>query len=447
MKKFTASPYGAVMAGLLGVAVLAGCKKPDTEIGLEYAEDDLLGLYQTDTLALNFETVREDSLETSHLSTAVLGNMEHPFFGMHQAGFAAQLRLSAPDIDFGSNPQVDSIYVSLRYTGDRYGHLSPQYIHVRELADSLTLDSNYFSNRNFQTTGEELEDLAYQPVVLNPTQDLYINDDTIAPEVRIYLSDAFGQRLLEAGADVFASNQAWSDYFKGLFIEPAEGSFGSGAVGIDLVSGASRMRLHYHNDADSAEVFDFNITALSPRSNVFAHQWYPPFQALDEQFITAVSGSVVAGVFSGAGLKTRITFPTLEAWNAERGSNRAVHKAELWLPVDPQYNDPRYPIPAQLFVLTENESGLPISTPDQTSIGLTINGNFDVAQQSYRFNISQTLQQMLNGTFPSDQLFIVASRAGISLQGVVLNGPEAVPSAGDTSAWKPNARLVLTWSE
>ena len=54
-------------------------QKPTTDIGLEFAQEDLLGLHQTDTLALTFETVREDSLETSHLSTAVLGNMEHPF--------------------------------------------------------------------------------------------------------------------------------------------------------------------------------------------------------------------------------------------------------------------------------------------------------------------------------------------------------------------------------
>jgi len=447
MIKFTASQYGAVVAMLMGIAVLAGCKKPDTEIGLEYAEDDLLGLNQTDTIALYFETIREDSLETSHLSTAVLGNMEHPFFGMHQAGFAAQLRLSAPDIDFGENAMVDSVYITLRYTGDQYGMLSPQNLHVFELADSLTLDSNYFSNKTFATTGEPLEDYEFQPVVLNPSETLYFGEDTVGPEVRIYLTDDFGQRLLDAESEVYASNQSWSEYFKGLMILPDANGPGQGAVGIDLVSGVSRMRLHYHNDTDSAAVFDYSINALSPRSNVFAHQWYPPFQALDEAYITALDGSQKAGVFSGAGLKTRLTFPGLVDWNAERGPNRAVHKAELWLPVDPAYNNPRYPIPTQLFILSENEDGEPISTPDQTSIGLTINGNFDAANSAYRFNISQTFQQMLNGSFPSDKLYVVASRAGISLQGVVLNGPDVEPASSDTTGWKPNARIVVTWSE
>ena len=54
---------------------------------------------------------------------------------------------------------------------------------------------------------------------------------------------------------------------------------------------------------------------------------------------------------------------------------------------------------------------------------------------------------MLNGTYESDKLFVVSSRAGISLQGVVLNGPAVPPIEGDTTGWKSNARLVITWSE
>ncbi len=447
MIKITASQYGTVAASILGFAVLTGCKKPATEIGLDFAQEDLLGLNQTDTLALTFETIREDSLETSHLSTAVLGHMEHPFFGMHQASFATQLRLSAPDIDFGANPIVDSIYLSLNYTGDRYGMLSPQYISVEQMVDTLTLDSSYHSNQSVVTTGLNLADPNFQPVILNPSEDFYPAGDTVSPEVRIFLKNEFGQSLLEAPSSVYDSNQAWREYFPGLLVAPDPNGTGQGAVGIDLTSGLSRIRMHYHNDADSSAIYDFIINGLSPRNNLFAHEWHPPFQALNEPFIDALNGSVQAGVFTGSGLKVRIQFPTLADWESDLEPNRTVHKAELWLPVDPSYNNPRYPIPSQLFILSENEAGEPVSTPDQTSIGVAINGNYDDAQQAYRFNISQTFQQMLNGTYESDKLYVVSSRAGISLQGVILNGPEVELLEGDTSAWKPNARIVVTWSE
>ena len=447
MIKITASHYGAVVASILGFAVLTGCKKPTTDIGLDFAQEDLLGLHQTDTLALSLETVREDSLETSHLSTAVLGKMEHPFFGLHYASFIAQLRLSAPDIDFGPNPVVDSIYLSLNYTGDRYGQLGPQYIRVEQLVDTLSLGSDYYSNQIISTTQVNLADPAFQPVILNPRENLFIAGDTVAPEVRVYLDNAFGQSLLEANSSIYDSNQAWREYFPGLLIAPDPNGPGQGAVGIDVLTGLSRMRLHYHSDTDSSETYDFSINALSPRINLFTHQWHPPFQALDEAYITTLDGSLQTGVFSGAGLKTRVQFPGLNSWESERAENRAVHKAELWLPVDPYYNDPRYPIPSQLFILSENEEGEAVPTPDQTSIGLAINGNYDSAEKAYRFNISQTFQQMLNGTYESDKLYVVSSRAGVSLQGVVLNGPAVQPLDGDTTGWKPNARLVVTWSE
>lgn len=450
MLKFIAGTHAAVWATIGGIAILAGCKRPDTEVGIDYAQEDLLTIQQTDTIAIEFATVREDSLETGGgpaggLSTAVLGNMEHPQFGMHQGGFVTQLRLIEPDFDFGESPTIDSVYLSLRYTGAAYGMLIPQNIHVFELADTLSSDSGYYSNQIFTHLDEALVDPAHQPVDLNPGREIYFGDDTLAPQARIYLSNAFGQRLLDAGSGVYDSNQSWNEYFAGIKVVPDASMGGSGAVGIDISSGISKMTLHFHNTTDTT-VFEFNISALCIRNNLFSHQWYQPFQALDEPIIESVPGSGVAGVFSGAGLKTRIRFPELDAWEDERDDDRTIHKAELFLPVAPENNDARYPIPNDLFILTENENGDAVPTPDENSIGLNINGNYDAIEQAYRFNISQTFQQLLNGTLASEDFYIVASRGGISLAGVRLNGPQAL-SEGDTADVNRKARIVVTWSE
>ena len=450
MLKLIAGTHAAVWASIGGIAILAGCKRPDTEVGIDYAQEDLLILQQTDTILIDFATVREDSLETGGgpaggLSTAVLGNMEHPQFGMHQGGFVTQLRLIEPDFDFGESPVIDSIYLSLRYTGATYGVLVPQNINVFELADTLSADSEYYSNQGFPHLDEALADPTRQPIDLNPGREIYFGDDTLAPQARIYLTNAFGQRLLDAGSDVYDSNQSWNEYFAGIKVVPDASMGGSGAVGIDISSGISKMTLHFHNTTDTT-VFEFNISTLCIRNNLFSHQWYPPFQALDEPIIESVPGSEVAGVFSGAGLKTRIRFPELDAWEDERDDDRTIHKAELFLPVAPENNDSRYPIPNDLFILTENENGDAISTPDENSIGLNINGNYDDIEQAYRFNISQTFQRLLNGTLASEDFYIVASRGGISLAGVRLNGPQAL-SESDTTNVNRKARIVVTWSE
>ena len=441
MLKLRAGILATVMACLFGLATLNSCKRPETEIGLGYAESDLLGLSQTDTLTLRCRTVREDSLQSNNLSTAVLGRMFHPDFGWHTAGFVTQFRLSAPDIDFGTNPLVDSIYLSLRYTGDSYGELSPQTIEVYELEDSVLYDSTYYSNHVFSLSLENLVDPFLQPVPLNPNQTLYFGNDTVNPEARIYLNDTFGQKLLEAGSDVYDSNDSWNSFFRGLSISPDPSMGGEGAVGIDLISGLSTMRLHYHNEEDTL-FYDYIINPLSARSNLFSHEWQGDFQALSEPFIDEVDKPLL-GVFSGAGLKTQISLPTLSQWRDTIGPNSAIHKAELWLPVAPEHNNPRYSIPNQLFILTENAAGEAISTPDQSSIGLNINGNYDSEEQAYRFNISQTVQRMLNEELDSELLNVVSSRAGISFQGVAIEGPQSLSS----DSISRNARLVVTWSD
>ena len=62
MLKFIAGTHAAVWATIGGIAILAGCKRPDTEVGIDYAQEDLLILQQTDTILIDFATVREDSL-------------------------------------------------------------------------------------------------------------------------------------------------------------------------------------------------------------------------------------------------------------------------------------------------------------------------------------------------------------------------------------------------
>lgn len=429
------------MACIVGLATLDSCKRPETEVGLGYADTDLLGLHQTDTLTLRCRTIREDSLQTGRLSTGVLGRMFHPNFGWHTAGFVTQFRLSAPENDFGTNPQVDSVYLSLRYTGDSYGALSPQFIEVYELEDSLQFDSTYYSNRSFAHSAENLADFSFQPIPLNPSQPVYIGNDTIGPEARIYLRNDFGQTLLDAGPDVYDSNESWNTFFPGIHVSPDPTMGGEGAVGIDLISGLSVMRIHYHNDTDTL-FYDYIINPLSARANLFSHEWSSDFQALSEPFVEEVNRPLL-GVFSGAGLKTKITLPYFSDWKEAIGLNSAIHKAELWLPVAPEHNNSRYAIPNQLVILTENESGQAITTPDESSIGLNINGNYDSESQAYRFNISQTMQRMLNGELSSDLFHIVATRAGISFQGVALQGP--LENAEDSIP--RNARIVLTWSD
>lgn len=441
MRKFCARQTSAALALIIGgLATFSSCTRPDTTIGLDLqSPGDLLTAYQTDTFELRLTALREDSLETDNLSTAVLGRMWHPLTGWHKGAFATQLRLSAPDVDFGTNPVIDSLYLSLHYTGAHYGQPAAQRINVFQLTEPVSLDSTYYSNRSWAVAETDLADPSFQPILLDPAANVYIGTDTLAPEVRIYLDEAWGQSLLEADASVYESNTSWTEFMPGLFVAPTATGPGDGAVGIDLAGGLSRLVMHYHNDEDTLQ-YAFNINALCGRANAFDHDWLGELSPYNHAEQGALEPNKGLHIFSAAGSKVLVEFPDL--LELREHPELAIHKAELWLPVSEETlrEQPRYPFQDQLFVLTEDAEGNPVSTPDQNSIGLNINGYYDADTLAYRFNLSQTVQQMLNGTREGDPLYLVSSRSGISFQGVKLNGPDA------SEATLRNARLVLTFS-
>jgi hypothetical protein len=428
--------------------IFIGCKKPDSSIGLGLQpQSDMFGLFHSDTLTLDMVTVREDSLATARLSTAVLGRVFTPRIGWTTAGFATQLRLSATGIDFGDNPLVDSMFLSLRFTGDTYGQLSDQSMLVHQLADSLSYDSSYYSNFSPEITHDVLNDVYQGQVSINPSQDLIIGEDTIVSQIRLNMNPTLGQTILDQDTSVFQDNDSWLNFFPGIVVSTL--GDGVGATGIDISSGLSLLRLHYHNDTDTS-FYDFIISPLSARVNMFRQDYVGDLSYLNTppSDTAFVSGNKSLYVMSGSGLKIQLRIPFLNSITDSLGNERAVQKAELILPIDESFFDSRYPPHEQLFILTENSEGVSVSTPDQVSLGINIDGYYNYSTKEYHFNISRTIQQLLNreaeigyGNFspedPVPPLYIVSSKAGISIQGAVIRGTDV-----DVN----HARLVLTCS-
>ena len=436
----------ALAFSLFTVTVLCGCRKPDSSIGLgNLPDDDLLSLTIIDTLAVELSTVRDDSLSTENQSVAVLGRVFHPRIGDTYAGFATQLRLSAPNINFGSNPVADSIYLSLRYSGQGYGEYSDHMILVRELADTLYYDSTYYSSYEPETTHGDLTDPSNGPVSIKPIQDVITETDTTAAKLKVNLAVEFGQSLLDQDTSVYSSNDNWLEHFPGIVVRSVSGH---GATNFDISSGLSVMRLHYHNDVDTS-FYDFVLSPLSARVNLFSNNYV---SALDQLNVVETDSAYIPGdellyVMSAGGLKVKVEFPDLENLNLEDalGNRRSIQKAELILTHDDCYYDSRYPAPDFLSAGIGLESGF-IITPDHLS-SIGPGGSYNSSTKEYRINITRTIQHILNrdsgtgdyGVFSPDEdvppLYITTPNRDVSIQGVVLKGPGVNEN---------NARLVLT---
>jgi hypothetical protein len=428
---FRIHPTVCLVLGCL-IAFSWGCTKPETEIGLGLQPtSELLDAVVVDTVTVELATVLEDSLETDELSTGLIGEIFVPRFGLVRASLATQLRLSATDVNFGPNPVADSMFLQLRYTGDFYGRLSPERLSVQPLADSLSLDSTYYSNASFSTTGEEWIPAETGPLAFEPGRPTVVGSDTLAAQLRIPLRADVAQSILDLDTTTFDGNASWFSYMPGLLVQHAEG--GHGVAAFDISSGLSVMRLHYHNDNDTSS-YDFLVSPLSARVNLFENGLLGELGELQEdQGPDDLAGTERAYVLSASGCKVRLRFPHLSTFLDSAGHTPTVLKAELTLPVEEAFFDKPIPAQDQLFVLLEGTDGGFVQSPDQ-SAPISVGGFYNRSEKAYVFNLSSTVQALMKGQLDGRELYLVSSRAGISISSVVLAGTEA----------ENPARLTLT---
>lgn len=417
------------------IALFASCKKDQEELGIGLQPaDQLLQLYQTDTLTLIASTITEDSLRTDELSLSLIGNYLDPEMGRTRTSINTQLRLSTSEQDYGANPVVDSIVFTMAYTGTFYGSLGSQLYSVTEITEDLYLDSSYYSNRSFERSSTELVALGkgYKKFDFSGFVTL-ANGDSLPPHLRLRLSDEFGEYLMNLGTDAYSSNENFLASFKGLHVESL--SDDGGVTPLNLLSGNSRVRLYYHNDSDTTS-FDFSINNQSARTGEFAHDFMGPVMLLGDG--EDVDGSLTGYVQAGSSAKVKINLPTIMDLNEfDEFDGRTVNRAELVVPVQEGY-DGRYDRPSLLFLLTEGEDGNLVGLPDQLSSSVNIGGLYNNDRDAYVFNISRYVQNLLNGEQAASTLYLVSNNASVSVNRVLINGPEVLSD--------DKMRLILTFS-
>ena len=193
---------------------------------------------------------------------------------------------------------------------------------------------------------------------------------------------------------------------------------------MDINSGLSVMRLHYTN-SDGSAFYDFLISPLSARVNLFQHDFFGG--ALEELEGNAEldewPGDERAYIISASGSKVLIDFPHLDDFQQEDGSVPTVLKAELVVPLSAMATNKPVPTQDQLFVLMDGVEGDFVSTPDQNA-PIPVGGEKDEDRDAYVFNLTSTVQSMMKGDLQGRGLYLVSNRAGISVSRVELNGTD-----------------------
>ena len=433
---FSKSTYSQCVI-LLILSFIFACKDPAI-VGLQVQPaGDQLNVEHCDTITLFAYSVREDSIRTDETTSNLLGSSVDPVFGKCSASFYAQLRLSENNADFGENPVLDSITLSLPYKGIYGDSNALQTVKVYEMAEDIYKDSVYYSNSEFLTTGVPIASMTFVP---NIKDSVIVGADTLPPQLRIHLNPSVGQKFIDAsGSTSLSDNTNFLKFFKGIYVTTTYASGEGAIISLNLLNAQSKVTMYYKNDTDTL-TYNFVISEGSARIGHFNHARY---QYADTYLRSEIYGDTLKGdsilfLQSMAGLKIRILYPYIK--ELVKNGRIAINKADLIVTVDDNDMSLSDYQPPPKLILLEEKDGLIRYLLDQLEGATYFGGTYSSSKKEYKFNIARHIQQVVDGIKENLGLYLVdftVNRPNEAAR-VVLKGPKR--SIG-------NLRLQITYTK
>ena len=423
---------------LMFLLATTSCNEPSL-IGADVIDTDRPDVLSTDTLTLFSSSVKSDSIRTynglSLLPTYLCGILEDPIFGKSTSEINTQLRVagSSPDTTFFQNissglTQLDSVVFVLEYDQDQFfgNDATEQDVSVYLLGESMSNQETYYSNDNFLAG-----DLLVSGTI-NPSQFdslTVIGGDTLrAPLMRLVLDKAQAQAH-PLFSDILFKDFGSYQYYESdtsllQVLDGVKVLVENSTTDKDLMmafklstSSISGMFLHYHTPADTS-FYRFRFTSNGAQMASFEHDYTgSPVESFIDGIDDEIDGEEYIFVQGMQGLNGKIRIPYTSGLN-----NPIINQAQLKLTIATMVpNDVSYysenPL-EQLFLSKKNaDDELVIIADLSTAIEVgSLTGFFggnliektenNIVIHTYTMNISEHLQDLINGVETSDEIFI-----------------------------------------
>lgn len=454
LKSFTI-PSCLIMMFLL---VTTSCNDSSL-IGAEVVDPDRADVEFTDTLTLKATTIEGDPVETynslSLLGNYLCGTFDDPILGKSKAIINTQIRLSGiPDSATfaGISEEItvlDSVVFVLEYdTANFFGFSNTiQDVSISLLDEDMDNNETYTSDRSFAAASTPLFSKVVNPSQFDTTfAQINLSGDTVyAPQLRISLEQGdpllndplFTDYLFPSSSSVDPLQYYQNDTFllqvlKGFQIEVNEGtSTPNLMMSFNLSSPISGMYLYYSTPNDTL-FYRFSVNSSAARMVNFTHDYNNPNV---NSFIDDTNlGDSLVFLQGMSGLNAKFSIPYARDLN-----NVIVNQAQLELTVAtilPDDNSTYYLDPiTQLLLSKKDEDGDFVIISDleaALSLGnitgvfggdLTEENGNNVVLQKYTMNISDHLQDIIDGVESSDEIFVTALAKAQNAQRVILFGP------------------------
>ncbi len=404
--------------------IFYSCNKDADRIGIDLQpEGDNLVVLVSDTTSIYAYSVLVDSIRTDETAISLLGSYYDPVFGSSTASIYTQVRLTTSSVDFGENPVLGSIILAFEYTGEYYGDTTyTQNLKVFRMDETIYGDSSYYSNQNIAIT-EELASFNFQP---SPTDSVFVDTLKYKAQLRIPLTEEFGQSILDAPEDDLSSGDSFLEFLKGVYVTTEMMQMGGAILYFNLVSENSKMSIYYSNDEDDSLSYTFAISSGNARFMNFEHFNYE--NAESEFRAQVIDGDTTLGddklyLQSMAGARVKFKFPHIKDW--VKNNSIAINEARLTIS---NYNpDSEFAAPPELVVLKTNEDGTSGFIPDQFEGLDYFGGIYDDEKGEYFFRLSRYVQYLLTDGAEDYGLELVVSGGSLMANRALVVGPYPNP--------------------
>lgn len=402
------------------LANLFSCTNP-LETGSELLDDDLINVQNIDTFKITSTTIPGDSLLVYSIPTTAssglinryfFGKLNDPIFGITDVVIQPQL-VPVVQLHPGLKIQVDSLVLVLPYSKDYlYGNKAQRFdLEIRELADSFTLDVNYFSNQKLPAKASVVFSTSFVPN-LDTVKiiDLSIGAKTelkLSAQLRVKFNDTdnFVDRLLAIDTAVYRNRTKFLKAIYGLQLRATNA--GKGLAAFDLSSSNAGLYLYYKDVSGATPL-------LAQYKYAFA---FVVGESIERDRGTSLLGKYLKGepnpeyvLLQGQeGSNGKFSIPGLKNLK-----NVLIHKAELVVKVASiEGDEPAFftPSPRLLAMYRDSKGTLNLVrdfnlASQSSSLNQIYNGLYTSGVNNqpgtYTINLTSHIQDIIAGKAPSD---------------------------------------------
>lgn len=438
MKSFVAKLPASLLVSILLILALFACKKDPYELGIDLLPpSDTLNVRTTDTSTVEAFSVRVDSIRTDKGASMIIGSMMDPVFGKTTSSLYTQVILSSLAPDFGQHPVLDSLVLMLFYSGYYGDTTTTQNVKVWEVSDKLHSDSSYYSKDRLDTYPTLLASKNFVP---KPTDSVKVGKKNLAAHLRINLSSLtsyLGNKILYAPATSLASNTAFVDFLKGLYIQSTPVNYGGALLNFSLGDGSSQLVAYFHDgDVPTKDSLSFNmlITSSCTRFMHIDHNNYlDASQDVKRQVLSHDSAQGANQIFLQglAGVKIKLRFPYMKTF----GNGHAIINDALIMFKNAESDTTMSP-PPTLTIVRQDSIGRIAYLIDSNEGNAYFGGTYDQTKRTYFFRITRYMQKVMANYYANKyDLFILVNNptsTALYPNRIILNGTNPLlPGSND----------------